>query len=134
MWIVTLGLQLGANAIIATLINHTAGFDDDFTIAKMVLFYTARPRLAWIFLSVLSLDSVSLQDSTGQPCCSSAMSTMSAEIVLGLITLSSYVRVAHLGSSRGYYHIGAHIPSHAKLMYAGALLYTVCYLLSVPAI
>jgi hypothetical protein len=62
MWIISVGLQLGANAIIATLIKHTVGFDDDFTIAQMVLFYTARPRLAWIFLSLLSIYSVRLKE------------------------------------------------------------------------
>lgn len=115
----------------------------------MALFYTARPQLAWIFLSLLSLYSVCLKErntrpgsfftaprpgdyTSDPPWGSSAKSTIAAEIILGLISLSIYGRVAHLGSTRGYYKVGSSVPSDAKLMYAAALLYIVSFCGSLP--
>jgi hypothetical protein len=51
MWIVTVGLHLGSNAFIAFIIKNTTGYGNDFSIPQLMLFFVARPRLAWIAMS-----------------------------------------------------------------------------------
>jgi hypothetical protein len=53
MWIVSAGLQLGANAAVAALIGSAFGYTGGFKIWKFMLFYIARPRLSWIILGFL---------------------------------------------------------------------------------
>ncbi|OCK76705.1 hypothetical protein K432DRAFT_335237 [Lepidopterella palustris CBS 459.81] len=50
MWLLPVGLQLSANAIIAAVIKRTAGYHADFKIWQLMLFLVARPRLSWIVL------------------------------------------------------------------------------------
>jgi hypothetical protein len=54
MWILTLALQFGSNILVATIIKHTEGYRNDFSIPELMLFFITRPRLSWIFLSVVS--------------------------------------------------------------------------------
>jgi hypothetical protein len=49
-WMVPVALQLLANAIIAAIIKHSAGYHANFKVGEMVLFLVARPRLTWIIL------------------------------------------------------------------------------------
>jgi hypothetical protein len=53
MWVVSVGIQLLANALVALVIQRAAGFQSTFHIADLVLFYTTRPRLSWIVLGLL---------------------------------------------------------------------------------
>jgi hypothetical protein len=54
MWILTLALQFGSNILVATIIKHTEGYGNDFSIPELMLFFITRPRLSWMFLSVAS--------------------------------------------------------------------------------
>ncbi|KAF2464644.1 uncharacterized protein BDR25DRAFT_380904 [Lindgomyces ingoldianus] len=56
MWIVTLALNLGANAINAWLIKKTPGYDATFGIGELVLLFCLRPRVGWIVLGLLGLN------------------------------------------------------------------------------
>ncbi|KAH0543402.1 hypothetical protein FGG08_002260 [Glutinoglossum americanum] len=49
VWIVVVGLQLLANACIALVIKRTPGYEQGFSIWQLTLFFTARPRVSWIF-------------------------------------------------------------------------------------
>jgi hypothetical protein len=49
-WIITVGLNLLANAIIGAIIKHSAGYAADFKLWQLMLFLLARPRLSWIVL------------------------------------------------------------------------------------
>jgi hypothetical protein len=53
-WLWPLALQLGANAIVAAVIKHTAGYHRGFAITDLLVFYTARPRLSWITVMMIS--------------------------------------------------------------------------------
>jgi hypothetical protein len=54
MWILTLVLQFSSNILVATIIKHTPGYGDDFSIRQLMLFFIARPRLSWMFLSMVA--------------------------------------------------------------------------------
>ncbi|KAF2472861.1 uncharacterized protein BDR25DRAFT_11963 [Lindgomyces ingoldianus] len=54
MWIVNVALQLGANALIGRIFQKTPGYNADFKIWELMLFFTVRPRLSWIVLMLLS--------------------------------------------------------------------------------
>lgn len=51
-FIIPLGIQLGANALVAYLYKHTPGYEEGFTITDLVFFYTTRPRLGWLVLTL----------------------------------------------------------------------------------
>lgn len=53
MLLLSLGIQLCANALIVYKYRHTPGYDQDFSISELALFYTTRPRLIWMPLSIL---------------------------------------------------------------------------------
>jgi formate/nitrite transporter FocA (FNT family) len=50
MWILTVGLNLIANAIVAAIIKHSPGYLATFKVWELMLFLLARPRLSWIIL------------------------------------------------------------------------------------
>ncbi|KAF1998218.1 hypothetical protein P154DRAFT_604074 [Amniculicola lignicola CBS 123094] len=54
MWILTVALQLGANALIGWIFQKTPGYNANFKIWELMLFFTVRPRLSWISLMLLS--------------------------------------------------------------------------------
>ena len=54
-WTWSIGLQLGANGLIAYLIKRTPGYENSASVGILMLFFTARPRLSWIFLGFVSL-------------------------------------------------------------------------------
>ncbi|KAF2199488.1 hypothetical protein GQ43DRAFT_464779 [Delitschia confertaspora ATCC 74209] len=53
MWAVNVGLQLGANALIAVIFQRAPGYHADFKVWELMLFFTVRPRLSWIALGLL---------------------------------------------------------------------------------
>jgi hypothetical protein len=54
MWILTVVLQFGSNILVASIIKHTPGYGDDFSISQLMLFFIARPRLSWMVLTVVA--------------------------------------------------------------------------------
>lgn len=152
MWILTLALQFGSNALIATIIKNTAGYENDFAITQLMLLFIARPRLSWILMSVFSSFRRKTKEKTKthpameyteeffleRPWESSFMSQLIAEVILQLINLSTTGRIANFAATHGYYklnHDYYSLPRGAHLMYAGALLYTVAlplFLMSYP--
>ncbi|KAH7138750.1 hypothetical protein B0J11DRAFT_588213 [Dendryphion nanum] len=55
MWLVNVGIQLGANALVGAIIQRAPGYNANFKIWELMLFFTVRPRLSWIILMVLGL-------------------------------------------------------------------------------
>ena len=53
MFLLPLGLNLAANALIVYIYQNTPGYEEGFSIGKLTLFYTTRPRLGWIPLGML---------------------------------------------------------------------------------
>jgi hypothetical protein len=53
MWLVTFGLQLAANAIVARIYTRS-GNEDSPRIWQLVLFFTTRPRLGWLVMNLVS--------------------------------------------------------------------------------
>jgi hypothetical protein len=53
-WTIGVGLNLLANAIIAGIIKHSAGYKADFKLWELMLFLLARPRLTWIVMAFFS--------------------------------------------------------------------------------
>ncbi|ERF69030.1 hypothetical protein EPUS_08380 [Endocarpon pusillum Z07020] len=129
MWIVPLGLQLAANAVIALLIKRTAGFRADFAIWELVLFFAARPRLSWITLGLFAVKSRKKSGTRDFPWWPSFMSQFVAELILQLIALYIMGRTAHFAASRGFYLVHTDLyrslPSGARMMYSGALYYLI---------
>jgi hypothetical protein len=139
LWIITLALQFGSNAVAAMIIKHTSGYGSDFAITQLMLFYITRPRLSWIFLAAFGgikrqkkeyQRSISRNEEsqTEYPWGSSFISQFIAELVLQVINLATIGRVVHFAATHGYYHIDhqySSVPHAAHLMYAGALYYMV---------
>lgn len=125
MWILPFGLQLGANASIAALTKLTPGYGDRFTIWELMLFYTLRPRLAWIFLGFIS----DVKTKHGRPWRTSFISNMIAELLLQLIALYTAGSVVKHAAARGYYLVHTDLykalPEAAHLFYGGSLYYLV---------
>ncbi|ORX97909.1 hypothetical protein BCR34DRAFT_607108 [Clohesyomyces aquaticus] len=57
LWVLPVGLQLGANALIAYLIKITPGYGNGFSLYQLTLFLCARPRLTWFIGVVLATSS-----------------------------------------------------------------------------
>lgn len=129
MWIVPLGLQLAANAVIALLIKRTAGFRADFAVWELVLFFAARPRLSWIALGLFAIKSRKKSEKRDFPWWPSFMSQFVAELILQLIALYIMGRTAHFAANRGFYLVHTDLyrslPSGARMMYSGALYYLI---------
>ncbi len=149
-WVFPFGLQLGANALIAAIIKHTPGYNANFKIWELMLFFTARPRLSWIVVGFLGCYDqangrmlwIEDDEENGQqtsrlsslareedfPWLSTAMSQMVAEVLLKIISLYIMGITANFAASRGYYKLGEtynSLPHFAHLMYAGALYFLV---------
>ncbi|KAH8719139.1 hypothetical protein GQ44DRAFT_775482 [Phaeosphaeriaceae sp. PMI808] len=149
LWIVPLGLQLAANATIAVMVKRTPGYRDEFTVAELTLFFTARPRLSWIIIAFVSVvhRRKALQKDKEEPSTvatgvsstaerpvygydyywrSTALSQFIAEIILQLIATYTMVRTANFARKHDYYIIGnltGALGRDAHMMYAGALLF-----------
>ena len=123
MWIVSLGLQLGANAVIARLMQDASDYLTTFTIPQLVLFYTARPRLSWIVLGFLA----SVKQKHDYPWRSAWLSNMISELVQQAIALYVMGVTVHYGVTHGYYVFATFnsLPESGRLLYGGAIYYLV---------
>ncbi|ORY19049.1 hypothetical protein BCR34DRAFT_595875 [Clohesyomyces aquaticus] len=123
MWLVSLGTQLGANVLVGYLIQRASGFSANYSIGDLVLLYTARPRLSFLVLSLLSLVRNDPYDQKTSYWHSSAMSQMIAEIILEFVALAVVGRAVHFGVVHQFYHIGSDsngsLSSSAKTMARG---------------
>jgi formate/nitrite transporter FocA (FNT family) len=54
MWIITVALNLAANALVAAIIKRAPGYLSNFKIWELMLFLLARPRLSWIILGIFA--------------------------------------------------------------------------------
>jgi hypothetical protein len=124
-WIIPLGLQLGANTVIATLYKTTPGYTVGFRVADLFLFWTARPRLSWLVLCGLMRWGQSESKEKNGYYESAAKSSMIAEVIL--LCISSYYMglTANFARMHGYYHVHSTASASAKLMYSGALIFLI---------
>jgi hypothetical protein len=135
MFLMPLGVQLGANAFIAFLYQNTPGYEQGFSITDLMLFYTTRPRLGWIVLSLVmhwgriggedrDYDD-KIQDGYYE---GAAKGAILAEIFLLVISSYYYGRTVHFAATHGYYLIG-HLKGpyahDARIMYVGAISFIV---------
>jgi len=122
MWIVNLALQLGANVVVALLIKSTPGYLSTFSVGELVLFFTTRPRLGWMFLSLAQFLSNPTVFGTPKQSTwwSSALSCSLAEVLQQIIAMYFMGRTAAFAAPRGYYKVWtqeyAILPSGAHLM------------------
>ena len=153
MWIVIVGLQLGANALIAKIIKLTPGYHQSFRTWQLTLFFTARPRVSWIFglpcshaanfltkpdtrkmsfkgdeASYTNLrDSQENRDNRDYAWRSFALSQFIAEIMLQFITAYTMGTTVAFAAPRGYYILGNLNPlGHKAHMMYSAALYWLC--------
>jgi len=145
------GLQLGANAIIAVIFQKAPGYNADFEVWELMLFFTVRPRLSWIALGMLGPISHSkgkkmtverqmpmkgrarrkaLQNGIPEtediyipdfPWRNSAIAQIFAEIVLQCIALYIMGRSAHFGAQKGFYSVSS--DTYKELPSAARLMY-----------
>jgi hypothetical protein len=129
-WMISFTLQLVSNAIIAGLMKHVSGYKATFSIGDLVLFYTVRPRLSWMFLSIIA---------TAPGYWDSFMSNMICEFFLQCVAMGYMAKTVHFASKHHYLlpagSDGIHnvpkviqdLPAGALLMYAGAMVYVVFF-------
>jgi hypothetical protein len=132
-WIVPLGTQLAANAIIARLYQKTPDYGQGFTIAELTLFYTVRPRLGWI-LSTLAMwhtervnkHAYWYKDSL--PWTNSARSLLISEAILVCLGTVYMGITAHFMANSELLHSGRDLGANgrwANIMYASSIAYLV---------
>jgi hypothetical protein len=125
MWIFTLGLQLGANAINAWITLNAPGYDraNDPKLWDLMLFLTTRPRISWIALVSLSIEGA---DGTKDGSWTSAgRQAAVAESILQLVGTYYMGRTVHWGSRHGYYsvhHTDFQQGRAVRLMIAGSVV------------
>jgi hypothetical protein len=145
------GLQLGANVVIAYVFQNAPGYNADFEVWELMLFFTVRPRLSWIALGLLGPISSSkgkkmtvqrrlpikgrarrkaLRSQTPDvedvwipdfPWRNSAIAQIFAEIVLQCIALYIMGRSAHFGAQKGFYSVTS--DKYKELPAAAKLMY-----------
>lgn len=127
MWILQAGLMLGANALNAWLTVNAEGYDKSQMPAvwDLMLFYSSRPRLNWVFLTILLL----MLDHRGEGWENATRQTLISEAVLQLIGLYYKGRTVHFAASHGYFLVG-HLngnphQSDFLMMSVPALLYLI---------
>lgn len=54
MWILTVCLNLSGSATNAFIMKNTKGYGERFNVGQVMLFYTTRPRITWIFAGLLT--------------------------------------------------------------------------------
>lgn len=132
MWMPTVGLQLGANALVARIIKHTTGYHTDVAIWELMLFYSSRPRLAWITLCLFA--PWRRRKTNEFPWEQAFLSLFIAEFILQAISMYIMGRTAHFAANQGYYLIQTDLykslPSGAQMMYGSALYIIICGSLS----
>lgn len=128
MWLWNLFTQLAANATVAVLMRRVDGYQTDYAIWQLMLFYAFRPRLSWFILALFETYSVKIYDDKGY-WYASAMSSLVAEFVLQVMAMYTMGTTVHFAAIRSYYVVGskaqAHLPQGARVMYVGAMWYLV---------
>ncbi|ORY18927.1 hypothetical protein BCR34DRAFT_595761 [Clohesyomyces aquaticus] len=143
-WIITVGLQLSANALVGYIFQRSPGYNANFKIWELMLFFTVRPRLSWIALTVLGLyersstrrqrrlhktENSKDQPIPDRPWGSAAKSQAFAEVALQIMALYVMGTTVHFGARHGYYKLKTttykSLPLSAHLMYSGAMFYLV---------
>lgn len=119
-WVVPLGLQLGANAVVATVYKTAPGYGTGFQIYDLFLFWTTRPRLSWIVLAALI--NVGAEGEKNGHWEAAAKSSMIAELILLLMSTYYMGLTANYARMNGFYTIHSIATQSAKLLYAGALM------------
>lgn len=115
MWFVQLWCFFGGDLLVAYLTIHAPGYSKETmpTIGQLALFYTTRPRIAFIFLGVLGFHSMWE---------ASAKQIMISESLMQVLGTYYLGRTAHFAAANGYYSVNAADTTMSRLMYAGALL------------
>jgi hypothetical protein len=129
-WPFPLGFQLASNALIAYVIKNTADYESTYPVARLMLLYTARPRLSFIVLGCATTFTWSRSQNKLGPFHSAFMSTFISESLLELLGMYMMGLTVNFAAKNGYYILGTDkynsIPEAAHLMYAGALCYLIC--------
>ena len=123
MWLLQFGFHFGADVIVAYLVTSAEGYQHDRMpkIGDLALFYTSRPRMAWIALGALGATS---------EWNSAAKQTMIVETVMQLIGCYYLGRTADFAAKNSFY--SSHGYSHwAQLMYGSALFILIMTALSI---
>jgi hypothetical protein len=140
-WIIPVGLNLGSSAVIAVLIKSRPGYGAGFEVGDLVLFYTARPRVAWIFASFSSLvrgrrrKKERAEDSESRyfPYAKFATSQMYAELVLMAIAAYTMGTAAYFANTQGLYNVMNPLiyldkqTEGARIMNGGALYWIIVF-------
>ena len=115
MWVPQWCCFFGGDLIVAYLTINAPDYNTYRMpdLADLALFYTSRPRMAFIFLGVFGLHSA--YDTA-------AKQIMISESIMQILGTVYMGKTAHFAATHGYYEIGAADPTYARLMYAGALL------------
>jgi hypothetical protein len=141
MWIIPVGLQLCANALVALIILRDPSRLSSFAIGELILLLVTRPRLSFAFLGGLTfVHNLDEETSPGrgpqtrlleEEFCwlSAALTQFLAELSLQLLTLYIMGKTVHFATKNGYYKIWTKeykdLPVSAHLMYGGAMYYLV---------
>ena len=113
LWILPLCLHLGADFLNAYLATHAPGYNanNQPKVWELALFYSTRPRMAWILLSLLGIQSY---------WSSAAKQIMIVEIIMQLVGCYYLGSTAHFAARHGYF--SSHGYNHwAQLLYGSAL-------------
>lgn len=131
IWILQFILQLGANALCSLMVIQSPGYITYKMPAvwDLMLFYTTRPRIAWLVLGALKDVGRSSSDPTTGYWESVGRSSLLAEIVLECIGAYYMGRTAHWAHLKRYYilhRLDGYVHRKSILqMIIGALVYLV---------
>lgn len=131
LWILQVILQLGANALCALMVIQSPGYNTYRMPAvwDLMLFYTTRPRVAWLVLGALTGVGRSKADPTAGYWESVGRSSLLSEIVLECIGAYYMGRTAHWAHLKRYYilhRLDGYVHRKSILqMIIGALVYLV---------
>lgn len=105
LWILQVILQLGANALCALMVIKSPGYITEKMPAvwDLMLFYTTRPRVAWLVLGALKSVGKSKSNPTAGYWDSVARSSLLSEIVLECMGAYYMGRTAHWAHLNHYY-------------------------------
>lgn len=131
LWILQVILQLGANALCALMVIQSPGYSRENMPAvwDLMLFYTTRPRVAWLVLGALKSVGNKRHDPTAGYWDSVARSSLLSEIVMectGAYYMGRTARWAHLNHYYILHHLDGYVHRKSILqMIIGALVYLV---------
>lgn len=131
LWIPQVLLQLGANTLCALMVIQSPGYNTDKmpTVWDLMLFYTTRPRVAWLVLGALKSVGQSKSDPTAGDWDSVARSSLLSEIVLECMGAYYMGRTANWARLNHYYilhRLDGYVHRKSILeMIIGALVYLV---------